>query len=156
MKSPSTKNNPRICKECGAQVAPRAEQCWCCRRIFSKEEIAGGDLAAGKMLHENAGNIQARVQRLLGIAFALLITTVAEVLLFGFFLKEPGLGIALAILLTPALIRAAILAIQAKSQVKPLTVSGKILVIYLWVMLGGTILVAAGITYLLTCKMSFH
>jgi hypothetical protein len=154
----SPKATRQYCLECGAEVSPRADCCWCCRRALGKGAVSGNRLIAQKSADEYAEMTQRRVARYFGIAATLLIATVAEVIFFGIFVKEPGLGVALAILLTPALARIVVIAVQRRTQEKPISVSYRILIVLLWALLGMAILVAAGITYVLTCNtpMNFH
>jgi hypothetical protein len=158
MKRSSTTIARQYCLECGAEVSPRADCCWCCRRALGKGAVSGNRLIAQRSADDYAEMTQRRVARYFGIAATLLIATVAEVIFFGIFVKEPGLGVALAILLTPALARMIVIAVQRRIQEKPISVSHRILIIFVWLLLGMVILVAAGITFVLTCKMptNFH
>jgi hypothetical protein len=150
MSKSSEKNDRHFCVECGAEVPLQANRCWCCRCELSKATVSKNRLIAREAQARHAEIIQSRTAKLMRVAAALLVAAVAEVVFFGVFIKTPGLGVALAILLTPAIVRLVAMAIARDETT---SVSHRVLMVFLWLLMGMAILVAAGITYLLTCKM---
>ena len=100
-------SGPAICPECGAVNSAGASQCWLCQR-----PLGGTDIATVKIDSPEAKSIAAapppigfsRGPATFSLATLMLLITLAAVLC-GLTAAAPGLGIPLAVLVTPALIR---------------------------------------------------
>jgi hypothetical protein len=154
MESLPQKQNVLYCRDCGADINPQAVRCWCCSKSFPEASGARQEAFATEVVDERADETRQRMKYFLGVAAALLLATLAEVLFFGIFVKNPGLGIAIVIFLTPVLIRVGVMAVHAGSGVNPSSPWVKIAIVHVWILMGGAVLIAAFVTFLLTCK--FH
>jgi hypothetical protein len=156
MESLPQKQNLLYCRDCGAEISSQAVRCWCCQQSFLEASGGRTECIAAEAIDQRADQVQRRTRYFLGLASALLLATIAEVVFFGIFVKRPGLGTAIAILLTPALIRVVVMAMQTRPRETPSSVWIKVFIVHLWIFLGGAVLVAAIITFLMTCNFRIN
>jgi len=145
----------RRCPGCGALIPPEAKKCWLCHgRPDDAEEASGSTfvppdpVAATGELPVVQSEYQARFQFSLG-SMMLLVTLTAVIL--GVFATVPGLGVALAILAAPALIRTAVLASRRQSTGHPMEVQAKLSVFIGTLALVAVIVAAAVGAFVATC-----
>jgi hypothetical protein len=143
-------SKPRYCPDCGAEVAPQAVICWCCRHSLLQSASAGSQLVSVEAVDENARHIHERTKFQFSLASVMLIVTLAAVLM-SIYTMAPGLGIALMVLSVPALIRTAVLAMQKGSRGKPLAFAEKAGIFLAWIGLGIVIIIAAGLAFFVSC-----
>ncbi len=131
----------RACPECGAGMPPDARTCWLCHGRPGPAATVGESPFAATERH-------AAVQ--FSLASMLLLVALFAVI-FGVAAIAPGLGVGLAILSAPALIRTAIVASRRRSVGHPLDMWTKV-----WVFAGtlgliAVILAAAVGAFIATC-----
>jgi len=91
-----------------------------------------------------------RAQFQFSIASLMLIMTLTAVLL-GVGVMAPGMGIALAVLAAPALVRTSIVAARSRARGEPMTPFRKIHLFVTSLVVVGIIAVAAGTAFVVTC-----
>lgn len=100
-----------VCPECGAGSHANAKFCWLCGRVLPGSPFAPGAAPAPA---------QARAAWQFGLSTLLLFVTLAAVLL-GVFVMSPGLGVLLAVLIAPPVVRTCTLAARAEARGRPLS-----------------------------------
>jgi hypothetical protein len=150
--SQSTPNGS--CRHCGAELIAGRSECWLCHASMP----AGGDAAI--IVAEAAGNRQAarptgRFQ--FGISSILLFTTFVAILC-SITTMSPGLGVALAILAIPALLRTYVVAARRGASGKPMSTGGKagVFLLTLFVVVGAIVAVLGAfvVAFLATCAVT--
>jgi hypothetical protein len=130
------KNDVPRCPDCGVEVPSAATVCWFCNRTLLSDAIA-----AAPRTDLNALPDSPTQPDLTPLA---LIATLALVLL-GAAAVHPGLGIGLAVLALPAIIRTVILAIQRRKKNKPLSPAGQIGFFLICLSLAALVVAAIGV-----------
>jgi hypothetical protein len=102
------------CAQCGAEVADGRQTCWLCGAAQQPVGEAAISPAA-----------QRQAVRSFGLDSMFLVTALVAVCL-GVFVQAPGLGIGLAILSAPALVRTTGIRTRRKSRGQPMSVGEKI------------------------------
>lgn len=115
--SPKTavRNPPSVCPDCGAAVKPLDATCWLCRRSLVVEAEVVGSPARPR-----ANPAQFSLETLM-----LVITLIAVCL--GMIMALPGVGILVAIVAAPALVRTLVAGYQDRAAGTPMTLSEKLL-----------------------------
>ncbi|MCA9101693.1 MAG: hypothetical protein KDA63_11110 [Planctomycetales bacterium] len=136
-----------VCSECGAQLADDARQCWLCRR-----ELAEADrrqpVETADVVDRAPPALAPRGQ--FSLATLLLVTTFVAVLL-GVTARAPGLGVTLAIVATPALIKTARIGHRRKAAGAPLSAGDKAITFAAALGIVIATVVAAGGAFFFTC-----
>jgi hypothetical protein len=144
MNSPQ-RDDEGICAECGATLRPPAEKCWLCGKALETGEGATG---------ESPFAAERRAGRQFSLSSLMLTITLLAVVL-GVARISPGIGIGLAIVATPALLRTCVAAVRRKSRGRPMTPREKLSVFAASLGVVLTIVVAAGAAFYATCWAGF-
>lgn len=113
----------RYCPECGAAARPADVNCWLCHRplVVTAELVEAGPPFAGRPAPPKWVNpAQFSLETLM-----LVITLIAVCL--GMIMALPGLGVLVAIVAAPALVRTLVAGYQERSAGTPLTLGEKLL-----------------------------
>jgi hypothetical protein len=166
--SPSQPDRSVVCSHCGAVLGPESTQCWLCfapavragewAEAAPEASVALADDSQPAETAESPRSPDAaaptadqdRAPFQFGLSSLMLVTTLTAVLL-GVAAMAPGLGIALAVLAAPALVRTANVAVRRRRRGEPLSARAK-----MWVF-GGTLGLlaivgtAAAAAFVVTC-----
>lgn len=143
--SSASPNDERTCPECGVRFAPEANSCWLCHRHVALVSVATP--ATGP---QPSPIVEPRAAYQFGISTLLLIMTLLAVLC-GVLSMSPGLGVVLAIVATPALVRVGMTAVRRKVRGRPMTVPEKLGAFAGSVGVVVMICLAAGAAFVATC-----
>ncbi len=138
-------NEVGSCPQCGAVPAGKAKSCWLCHTAL--EPIAAGAAQPSAVL-------QSRGAYQFGLSTLMLTVTLFAVLC-GVFKMAPGLGVVLAIVVTPALVRTGMAAARKKECGQPMTPSEKVGAFAGSVGVVSVIGIAAGVAFYTTCWVGF-
>lgn len=144
--SSSESNDELHCPQCGAMLAAKADSCWLCQ---GRATFAGVDALRPDPV-QPPPIVEPRAAYQFGISTLLLIMTLFAVLC-GVLSMSPGLGIVLAIVATPALVRTGMTAVRRKVRGRPMTVPEKLGTFAGSVGVVMIIGVGAGAAFLATC-----
>jgi hypothetical protein len=174
-------NPPQQCPSCGATLAPEADHCWVCRwelqRGRTEGEASSGpvpppaDVPCAPHAPREGPSVQPHAEReeyirdaptpaeqaapfQFGLSSLLLIMTLASVL-FSVMAMAPGVGIVLAILAIPPLVRTWRVANHRQTQGHPLSARDRIGIFLAALGIAVGIGVAAGVAFFATCFMGF-
>ena len=136
--------NHVTCPECGAEVSTEIDRCWLCDR-------AQDTSAADERNH--APTIEPH-QPQFGITSLMLTITLIAVVL-GVLRLVPGLGIALVVFVTPAFVRATVLAAREKAAGRRLGTGKKAVAFLASLGLVVSLVMAAGAAFYVTCWGGF-
>ncbi len=112
------------CAQCGASNTVRSDRCWLCHAALSP---AGQVAAAGSLGDSPFAAVHQEAQRTFTLSSLFLVMTLIAVCL-GVLVQAPGLGVPLAVLSAPALIRTVWVRSKRKTRGQPMTVWDKALV----------------------------
>jgi hypothetical protein len=138
----SSAPSPR-CPECGAPLSGLQARCWLCQRKPTQRDAENPYAPPQPIADENAG-----VE--FSLASLFLVMTLV-VVCFGTFMIVPGLGILLAIVSTPALIRTIVMARHQRRAGAPLSAAEKIGVFLISWFVMGAIGLASMVAFLMAC-----
>jgi hypothetical protein len=108
------------CPECGASLEEGASACWLCRRTREAENLHQSSSPAGPD-KKSVGQFS--------LASVFLVITLIAVCL-GALKLAPGLGLAVILVATPALIRACVVNVQKKRTGRSLTIGEKLVAFF--------------------------
>jgi hypothetical protein len=156
-------NRAEICPECGATTVGPADECWLCHRPLARSAGAPEHAPAAAAAVEPAGasaamahaaQAEQRAGFQFGLASLMLVTTLVAVIC-GVTAMAPGLGIALAIVVVPALVLTAVSSARHEAAGHAMTTSAKME--RFAAAFGVTLitLVAAGAAFFGTCFVGF-
>lgn len=140
------KIKPRRCPDCGAEFLLSQSQCWLCSRK-APEATTENPYASPQLIHESkyrAGQFS--------IATLMLVTTLVAVCL-GVGMLAPGLGILLAIVATPALVRTVVADSRTKAAGWPFTMTKKIETFIVSLFLAGAVGMAGVVAFMGACTV---
>lgn len=132
--SPPQPNQEKTCPDCGATLREKGSSCWLCHVAVEEvvpaaaeppasiEGRARAPIAAGD---KPVVIFERRAAYQFSLASLMLIVTLFAVLL-GVFRMALGLGIVLAILVTPALVRTCMIAARSRAGGRPMSVGRKV------------------------------
>jgi hypothetical protein len=135
--------NTTTCPECGASLAAGEKTCWLCRRALEQAQGQPGQRPGARKRAAAPFEGDSLVWAVLGV-LALLVCV-------GLMLEQPGVGILLAIVATPALVRTAVVEMRQREQGKPMTAGHRILAFVSSIGVVATVGVAAVVTFYVTC-----
>ena len=107
------------CPHCGATLATKANSCWLCFLDRMPDPVSR------PALRPPAPVIEPRAAYQFGLSTLLLTTTLFAVIC-GAFAIAPGIGVALVLVVTPALVRTAMNAVRGKVRGRPMSVPEKL------------------------------
>jgi hypothetical protein len=140
----------RRCPQCAAYVTLEATDCWLCH---AKLPPLGAVIMAS--IVPEADNAKRPFQY--GLSSILLVITFAAILC-SLIKMSPGLGIAVAILTTPAMLRTILVAFRQRQSGEPMSAGDKANIFFLTMAMSlGVIVAACGafcVTFFLTCAAS--
>ncbi|MGO8689882.1 MAG: hypothetical protein ACLQLG_09620 [Thermoguttaceae bacterium] len=139
-----------LCPHCGAMLAPGREVCWLCGGAAAARPggaavaaaTAAARIQSGSFAEYRPAATRGRFQ--FGLSSLLLIMTLVAILC-SIIKMAPGLGIVLAILALPALVRTCIAASQEGASGQPMPFGKKLGVFLLTMVMSYAVLAAAGI-----------
>lgn len=153
---PASAGNP-LCPDCGAQVQPAAAACWLCQKpLASQAEIVEAEIVeptpppiipAWEQARRTASPLQFSLESLM-----LVITLVAVCL--GMIVVMPGLGVPVAIVAAPALVRTLIAGFQQRAAGSQMTLSEKALTFLASTGITMAVLAAGGTAFATACFAS--
>ncbi len=138
------------CPQCEAQVDPAAKYCWLCNAVLSSPSAGAARQPPirAQLVDSSSRPLQYGISSLL-----LVITFVA--ILCSIIKMNPGLGIVIAILTLPAMIRTVLVAFRQRESGKPMSAAGKTGVFFLTVAMSICVVVASCaafcFTFFFTC-----
>ena len=104
-----------LCRECGAKSVPGGNVCWLCRARLE---------APARAVVLPPATAQRWTWRMFNLSTLMVMVALCAVL-FGVFWQWPGLGILLAIALTPVLVETFLDVVKREASSRPMTVSEK-------------------------------
>lgn len=134
---------PAVCRECGAAYPLTGQKCWLC----------GADLperAALTTAPTSENPFAASAHRTFSLSSLFLVMTLAAVCL-GVFAAAPGVGVALAIVATPALVRTMVVSSRGKARGSRLSPTEKVWTFAASACLLVVVIAAAGIAFFYAC-----
>ena len=134
------------CPKCGAQLKPGHAKCWLCI-ADARSRATAANLGKSRPI-EPTGRFQYGISTLL-----LVITLVA--ILCSIIKMNPGLGIVVAILVIPALLRTCISAARSRAHGQPISSGEKAGVFATTTLMSIVVMVAAGIAAFFTFFVTF-
>jgi hypothetical protein len=137
MANGSAQDERQYCLECGAEMPPWADRCWCCRRKFGEEE----PVLCECVVVEEPSQVQFRF----GLASLILAMTLVAVLV-GVCTVWPGIGVFVCLFSAPAFLHAVTLARYKRSRGETMSISRKIGFFLVWVGLAATFAVAVAVS----------
>ena len=141
----------RHCPQCGAQLSSSAKYCWVC---YVKLPPPDAKVVMASLVPE-ADYPRRPFQY--GLSSILLVITFAAILC-SLIKMNPGLGILVAILTTPAMLRTVLVAFRQRQSGEPMTGGDKANIFFLTMAMSlGVIVAACGafcVTFFLTCATS--
>jgi hypothetical protein len=153
---PASVDNP-LCPACGAQVQPTSTACWLCQEpLASPAEIVEAELVeptpppiipAWEQARRTASPLQFSLESLM-----LVITLVAVCL--GMIVAMPGVGVLVAIVAAPALVRTLIAGFQQRAAGSQMTLSEKALTFLASTGITMAVLAAGGTAFASACFAS--
>jgi hypothetical protein len=135
------------CPECGAEIKPQDRQCWLCHRllVIDAEVVESGSPFAEQVAPPKWVNpAQFSLETLM-----LVITLVAVCL--GMIMALPGLGIVVAIVAAPALVRTLVAGYQERKAGTPMTLGEKLLTFAASTGVAVAVLVTGGTAFAAAC-----
>lgn len=142
----------RACAACGAANDQGRKTCWLCGGNLDPVNGGSSPFAAGADV--SSPIVEPRAAYQFGISTLLLIMTLFAVLC-GVLSMSPGLGVVLAIVATPALVRTGITAVRRKVRGRPMTVPEKLGAFAGSLGVVVIIGVGAGVAFYATCWAGF-
>ncbi len=146
-----------LCPDCGAQVQPTATACWLCQKpLASQAEIVEAEIVeptpppiipAWEQARRQASPLQFSLESLM-----LVITLVAVCL--GMIVAMPGVGVLVAIVAAPALVRTLIAGFQQRAAGTQMTLSEKALTFLASTGITMAVLAAGGTAFASACFAS--
>jgi hypothetical protein len=136
------------CPQCGAIMAPAQAACWLCRAESPLGPAAGTPIARAPRTEERPPSPTGRLQYDLS-SLMLFMTLIA--ILSSIIGMNPGLGIVVAILAVPALVRTCVVASGGGARGQTLSPGGKVAVFLLTLAMIVTVIVATGAAFFFTC-----
>ncbi|MBC8870045.1 MAG: hypothetical protein H8E44_11540 [Planctomycetes bacterium] len=138
-------HDPRTCPECGATLRSEASRCWlCAKTIETSTATAAQPLCPAEQF----------AARQFSLSSLMLIITLLAVVL-GVARLSPGIGVGLAIVATPALVRTCITSVRRKTRGQPMTPLEKVGVFAATLGAVLTIVIAAVAAFYATCWVGF-
>jgi hypothetical protein len=138
------------CPQCDAQVDPAAKYCWLCNATLSSPSAGAAPLSP---FRAQLGDSSSRPLQY-GISSLLLVITFVAILC-SIIKMNPGLGIVIAILTLPAMIRTVLVAFRQRESGKPMSAAGKTGVFFLTMAMSLCVVVASCaafcFTFFFTC-----
>jgi hypothetical protein len=132
------------CRDCGAAVKPLDRQCWLCHRSLVVEaELVEPDYAPPKWINPAQFSLE---------TLMLVITLIAVCL--GMIMAEPGVGVLVAIVAAPALVRTLIAGYQDRKAGTPMTLGEKLLTFTASTGVALAVLVTGGTAFAAACAGS--
>ncbi len=114
------------CRQCSAPIPTRARYCWMCGvPVRPEEPVAARPASTEEPNAAPAEIVEPRAAYQFGISTVMLIITLSAVLL-GVFQMQPGIGLALLFLLTPALVRTCVTAARREARGQPMSPTAKL------------------------------
>lgn len=133
------------CPECGATLRSQASRCWLCAKTIE---------ASTAVTARPSSPTEQFAARQFSLSSLMLTITLLAVVL-GVARLSPGIGIGLAIVATPALVRTCITAVRRKTRGQPMTPLEKVGVFSATLGAVLTVLIAAGAAFYATCWAGF-
>jgi hypothetical protein len=150
--SPATQASAH-CPECGAQVAASDAVCWLCHRQLIITAEAVGERTPAILVPARPRGQTAGHPLQFSIETLLLVTTLIAVCL-GLSLSAPGLGIPLAMVAVPALVRTLIAGHQERAVGGKLSLAEKVLTFLASTGIMIAVLAAGGAAFFATCSVA--
>ncbi len=112
-----------LCPDCGAAIRPDTAACWLCRRplVITAELVEGGTPPKSAFVAANRAN-----PALFSLETLMLVITLIAVCL-GVIMAAPGLGVVVALVAGPALVRSLVAGYQERQAGTPMTLGDKLL-----------------------------
>jgi len=142
-------NEERTCPECGATIVATTDCCWLCHATVP---VVATLVAEGPVPWEHRAAYQ--------FSLATMMLTIALVaVLLGVFLISPGIGILLAVAVTPAFLRTCIVMARRKARGQPVSLADKLgsfavsfaASVGLAVFVAGVVVVAVFVAFFMIC-----
>lgn len=142
------------CPDCGARLDPATTECWLCHRKVALGEGRAAPRFPFREEGPTARTAEEHAHFQFSLASLMLLVTLTAVMM-GVSVMAPGLGIALAVLVTPAFIHTAVTAARRRSRGQPMAPLDKIA--FFGGSLGAVVvtLAAAGTAFYATCWAGF-
>lgn len=143
---PTAASELAVCKDCGATNDANAPECWLCHQALPSPETSASVTRDISLLKTNNSDPR--------ISVACLLSLMALVVI-GVGLEDPGLGIALAVVLTPAVVRTLLISRNESRRGRPQSVPGLLAAMLGSLFVVVTIGVAAAATFFCVCFAGF-